>query len=244
MHAAHLRYARAIQYAGMIRKAAPGKLVGWAIHDAPVFVKFATATKPLNNANMDKLLNPSLTYMEQLSAVFDYFGVNTYQTESLETVVGATSMVGDQLSYGDPSIASQIKPVILTEIGWSAAGRSGSQMIDTPTTQANVAAVMNKVMPQCYGAYKDVCVGMFWFEFTDEWWKNGQPTVWNGGSANPGFPNGHWDDEAFGLYSRMRSGGRANASNNWDGSGPTLPVDTLVDRTPMTSAIKSIYAAA
>lgn len=233
----------------MVRTAAPAKLVGWAIHDAPVFVKWASATKPLDSEHLDTLLDPRRTYMQQLSAAFDFYGVNTYQTASLESVVGSAPMAGDQLSYGDPSIASQVKPVLLTEIGWSAAGRAdpsiaSSPLVDTAATQANVAAVMRTVLPQCFSEYKNMCVGMLWFEFADEWWKSGKPAEWNGGASAADFPNGYRDEEAFGLYARRRSGGRTNASSNWAGSGPTLPVDTLVERLPMVVAIKAIYEAA
>lgn len=223
------------------------KLVGWAIHDAPVFVAWSSKTKPFSSPNLDPLLKPDEVYMQQLSAVFDFYGVNSYQTQSLVTVMGAADMVGDQMSYADPSIADIVKPVLLTELGWSSTGRAvpsdpSSELIDNGKTQQNVADVIARVMPGAYTTYRSISVGAFWFEFADEWFKQGLPTVWNGADhTSPGFPNGYWDEESFGIFARRRAGGRSNSSNDWAGSGPTLPVDQLLPRMPIVNALKEIF---
>lgn len=67
------------------------------------------------------------TYLAQISGAFDYFGFNTYQTSpaGLQAVMGSAGggvIAGGGLSYGAPGIADQIKPLLLTEIGWAHSG--------------------------------------------------------------------------------------------------------------------------
>jgi len=249
-----------VKYASIVKAGAPDKLVGWALHDCPSWLGFASNAKP---SAATELLTTDSTYLEQISSVFDYYGVNTYQSQSLMSVLGHwgdhDEIGSGGKAYGAPSIAAHIKPVLFTEIGWPATGRtrfndSASMMVDNTTTQIAVVGLMNDIFPQIYDEFKNLCIGAFYFEYTDEWWKTPKalaaieslagPWYHDGGNncENLGFPNMCNDEESFGLYSRVRSGGRSVNSSNFNEVGIVLPVDELVARSPMVDALAGLFA--
>jgi len=248
-----------VKYASIVKAGAPDKLVGWALHDCPSWLGFAGNATPSSTM---EYLNTDSTYLEQISSAFDYYGVNTYQSESLMSVLGHWGDNGEMGSggkaYGARSIAAHIKPVLLTEIGWPATGRvlfnkSASTMVDNMTTQTAVAKLIDNMFSQIYGKFSNICIGSFYFEYTDEWWKTPRPLAaieslsgpWyhDGGNncENLGFPNMCNDEESFGLYARSRSGGRGVNSSNFDEGGIILPVDELIARTPMVEALAAHF---
>lgn len=228
-------YSQSEKYARIMKQEAPDKLVGWALHDAPAFVKFASQ-KPVGNS-----------YMKRLKAAgFDFWGINSYQTLSLSSILGNED--GSYANVPDEAFL----PVLFTELGWPATGHREPtndtlSIYEDDTTHQRTAATLRLMYPQALNSNK--VLGTFYFEFQDEWWKQENPGdsrfnnyTWNGQpSPNPGFPNGFWDEEGFGLFSTRRTAPRVNNDNNFPGNGPVLPVDTLTERKPITQALRDVY---
>ncbi|MGB5809398.1 MAG: hypothetical protein WBG86_02635 [Polyangiales bacterium] len=217
-------YAQSVAYAGDIKTNAPDKLVGWALHDVPDFVKFAS-----------QFPTTGQTYMEQLSD-FDYWGINTYQTSSF------TSIFGDNDGSYSQLTGTMKKPVLFTEFGMPATGHNAmGGIMESAATRTATAAFVTTMYPMAFD--EDLLLGSYYFEYQDEWWKQ-PPNIayeWNPGAEASNFPNGYWDEEGFGLYSTATDG-RVDNSNPWGGSGPVLPMDTLTERTEITTALSAAFA--
>jgi hypothetical protein len=232
-------YYRAIQYATVAKTNAPDKLVGWASHDCPALYKFAALATFTAGPSMGK------TYLAELAGAFDFWGVNTYQSTHFNSVLGNETVANGYTFSQIP--AETKKPVIFTELGWPASGRdaSGTSMIDTKTTAENTAAYLKRMLPLAYGdAYADLFAGLFYFEFSDEWWKSGNPNAWDITSTAPlenVWPNKYNDQEGYGLFSIRRGKGKQNDDPIWCGSGPCQPIDEMVPRLPLTNALSDIY---
>ncbi|MFX1767846.1 cellulase family glycosylhydrolase [Paraburkholderia sp. A1RI-2L] len=240
-------YYQAIKYATAIKTKAPDKLVGWAIHDAPALVEWASTHKFTAGPLAGKI------YFEELAKVFDYWGVNTYQINSDPNQPSLGPVLGKGPndpagSYGKLP-ATMFKPVIFTEWGWPGTGRDGQGAImDNATTRQNTANAISRTFSEAYGAtynvdYKDIFAGAFFFSYSTEWWKSGSPNVWNATSGNQfaaNWPNQYDDEEGFGLYKIGQVGKKQNG-NPWCPSGPCLPYDTLEPMSPMTDALASVY---
>lgn len=238
-------HTQTVRYAQVVRSFAPGKLIGWALHDVPSWPGFASRAFPTQN---NEFLTTSATYFAQIASVFDYFGVNTYHSGSLEKLLGPDGdhdeLGGGGKAYGAPSLAADAKPVLLTEIGWPATTRknlsdAAGPLVDDAASQGRVMEVINRVIPQAFDDYSALSLGAFYFEYTDEWWKTppqlagnadlAGPDHHDGGNAcdNQGFPNRCNDEESFGLYSRAVA--------------PNGSFDVLVERRPMIDALAAIY---
>lgn len=217
-------YSQTAKYADLIKSIAPDKLVGWALHDAPDFVKFAS-----------KFPESGPSYMEQLAS-FDYWGVNTYQTENFDSIFGE-SFAG---SYAGLE-GSARKPVLFTEFGMPATGHDANgALYEDASTRGKTAEFVSRMYTLAFG--QGLLLGSYYFEFSDEWWKQApnDATRWNPGHTSQSFPNGFWDEEGFGLFS-VSTQGRAPTDSPWAGSGPRLPQDKLTERTEITSALKAAY---
>lgn len=210
------------------RTADTRKLVGWAAHDSPAFAFYGSHV-------------PSgQPYFSQLPDI-DFFGVNTYQSVNLDSVVGPT-ISG---SYG--TFADNVKkPVFLTEFGWVGVGHDQTgNLYEDGTTRSKAATVISRMVPQAFAS--SLVIGMTYFEFSDEWWK--QPpydaTKWNPGPFDPGMPNGYHDQEGFGLFSTSLGAGRTSTAQPPYANGrPVYPVDVLNERTEMTDALKQAFSQA
>lgn len=231
-------YGQSVKYANIVKKNAPDKLVGWALHDVPQLLYFANKNKPTTGG--------SKTYLELLSEVFDFWGINTYQYQNLDSIFGNIS-IDNGLTYNQLPDNCK-KPVIFTEFGWPATGHNpdtvSGQIYSDKATETKTAAVVSSMYDQAYNQSSNnfMFAGAFYFEFADEWWKTTAPAAWNGGVVNTGFPNGYQDEEGFGLFSIARAGGRKDDSNNWANNGPVLPQDTYIPRMPIINALKKVYA--
>lgn len=220
-------YGQTVKYSDLVKTAAPSKLVGWALHDVPDFVQFASV-KPSTGP----------TYMEQLSS-FDFWGVNTYHNDSLDAIF-ATNSPGNYTSLP----ANVRKPVLFTEFGWPATTHRDGKLYEDATTHQNVAQTVTL-------RYKDafenpLLLGAYYFEFQDEWWKQGGGSnhTWDPTNASPNtFPNNYWDEEGFGLFSVAPTPPRKATDPPYPegGAGPVLPLDTLTPRLPIINALKAIY---
>jgi len=309
-----------IQLANLVKSAAPDKLVGWAIRDIPGWPSFAFNHTP-HNANASGL-NATESYFEQIAAAFDFFGVNSYQSSSLATVLGhhvdvrwrAREWSRDEepakngFAYGASQLAPYIKPVILTEFGFATSGNpstyvskwcaghvgahgqcelgpsagptplNASDLYSSEETLKNAIKAMETILQEAFGmppvGYASLCLGVFYFEFADEWWALGQPhehdpddgkidrvRCWHEGKADElccpcgcnatfgdiatfDFPNRCADQESYGLFSRARAGGRSNSSNNFPHNGPQLPVDALTPKSDLVGKLRGLYTAA
>ena len=235
-------YYKAIEYGNTIKTKAPGKLAGWAITDVPQLYKYAALAKFTAGPLKDK------AYLDELAKVFSYWGVNTYQNTTLESVVGDQNV---DKGYTLKQIPENDKrPVIFTEFGWPSTGRQGDvqsgAIMYNDTTTRRTADTITRMYGLAYGAtYSDILAGAFYFEFSDEWWKSGQPTVWNATSTTPtewnAMPNGWHDQEGFGLYASKKGPGKQNSDPIWCDSGPCLPQDELVPRMRVINALKAIF---
>jgi hypothetical protein len=239
-------YYQALKYATEIKQIAPDKLVGWAIHDDPTLLYWAS-----NHAFTAGPLAGKV-YFEELAKVFDYWGTNTYHADDLNAVLGTVDTTSAQYTYTQLPAAIK-KPVIFTEFGWPGAGRtnddSSGDLVENATTRQRAANTISDMYDKAYGPnYKDYFAGAFFFSYSMEWWKSGDANVWNKTFAQTakqsGWPNFYWDEEAFGLYKITSLGKKDPVTGPWcnDANGPCLPYDTLQPMTPMTDALAAIYA--
>lgn len=225
-------YGNCSRYADLVKGTAPDKLVGWALHDVPDFVPFASQF-----VSLDPTQRGRGVYMDWLSS-FDYWGVNSRQVLNFSSIVGP----GVAGSYAN-LVGSRRKPVFLTELGWPASGRDGDNaVVDSSQTQARTALTISRMVPQVYA--NNLFMGACYFEFSDEWWRKiGSPNdTWDPGPRQIDLPNNYLDEEGFGLYAVGRSGNRPNSDANWGTSGPVLPHDQLFSRLPMIYALKQAWS--
>lgn len=232
-------YGQSVKYAQIVKKNAPDKLVGWALHDVPQLLYFAQRNTPTTGGKK--------TYLELLSDVFDYWGINTYQYKDLSSIFSPTIKIENGLSY-DQLPEGCKKPVIFTEFGWPATSHqpktTTGQIYADDTTLAATAKLVSEMYGMAYTnpAYNFMFGGAFYFEFADEWWKSDDPAAWNGGDKrNDGFPGGFQDEEGFGLNAIKRGEKRKNTDPNWVGNGPVLPQDVYMPRMPIINALKAVF---
>lgn len=224
--------------AKIAKTAAPNKLVGMAVHDDP------------------NICGQAQSHMAQCPSL-DFWGVNTYQTITFQSVFGPVPNVGPGYSG---LTGAALKPVILTEYGIPATGHQNPNDASTiyadATTEGNTATVLDNMVPQVYGAPPPspqqpypigLSLGMYYFEFCDEWWnQGGSPNIytWWGGSPSEGFPNKYWDQDGFGIYSISRGTGLSNDAPIWGNNGPNMPIDTQTPRAAIVSSLQNSFAKA
>ncbi|QJE73774.1 hypothetical protein HHL28_12320 [Aerophototrophica crusticola] len=218
------------------------KLVGMAVHDDP------------------NICGQAATYMAGCTSM-DFWGVNSYQQVNFDPVFGAIPNIGP--GYAGLTGAA-LKPVILTEWGVPA---TGHKVADDPSTiyadsatEAKAATNITNVIPEASPSAQPLCLGLFYFEYCDEWWNQaGSPNIytWYGGPAAPGFPNGFWDQDGFGLYAVGRgflsypnptNYPLPNDAPTWTvdptsmTQGPVVPLDRRMARTPTIDALTTAFA--
>ena len=204
-------------FAGIVKAAAPGKLVGMATHDDPQIP--ARASSYMANCNN-----------------MDFWGVNTYQTSVLDVAVGPYARLN----------GTALKPVILTEYGIPATGRRNANdpasIYDDATTAQKAADVIGRVAPQAFTI--PLSLGMYHFEYCDEWWNQPEApniyTKWSG-PRNDGFPNGFWDNDGFGMFSIRRGDGLKPSDDPWDGTHPRKPIDVHTRRPAVFNTLANVY---
>lgn len=194
-----------------IKGIAPDKLVGVAFHQD---------NKLVWGAQNDMQFVPDI----------DYWGVNVYQknTTGLANIfnIDENSLLG----YSKLSARAK-KPLLFTEMGWPQTTRTiqssdcdGRKSITdgNETVTQEVGALMRLIGGKLHVAPDEkefpLCPGTFYFEFSDEWYKEGEKAqnneclegkqlcTWVGTNAtNANFPGGWWDEAGFGVYSTRRA---------------------------------------
>ena len=210
-------YNAAQTYIGLCKTPFPNKLCGWAAHDSPQLLSYM-----VNNSNTQT----STVYAQQL-ADFDFWGVNTYQSATLDSVLGP-QVISNGLTFAQLPSAYQ-KPVIFTEIGYPAGEHvtDNGPLSDTATAQGRAAEVLTRVYTEAFSnsappspnpsyspnppdysqattpvsvPYPQILVGAFYFEYSDEWNKGGNNSV---------DGNGNWAWNANATQD-------PNRPNGWD----------------------------
>lgn len=210
------------KYADRAKSLAPGKLIGWAFNDDAVF---ASAT---------------VEYRKKHAQSVDFYGVNVFQAEQLNSAL-------------DPWLKSKqsdaARPVLMTEYGLPATGhRDPNDWLSIYSDAGTIKRTADAVGALIPKAFEHPAVtGMFYFEWSDEWWK--QPGDGNRNDRQEGirvsnnFPNKYWDEEGFGLYSIALGDRAANEvyTDNWGGKGGNLQVDKLTPRTELLDTVVSAF---
>jgi len=133
-----------------------------------------------SNGDFTNIGNASLRATDGLLTYMDLWGSNIYKLN-----LGASFATYRTLTQ---------KPVVVTEFGIDAL--SNSSRLEYEDVQALVDS-LNWVQIR---AAADVCVGATVFEFTDEWWKAGDPSSHDyGGYPSTEHPDGYSNEEWWGL---------------------------------------------
>lgn len=214
------------KYSEQAKTIAPDKLIGWAFFDNPTF-----ARETIDNRR---------TYTKAV----DFYGVNAFQpTNVLPTLDPWKKAV-----QGDTA-----RPIFMTEFGIPATGhRNNSRdpltIYADATTVQKAADAMAKMLPQVF--QHPAVAGMFYFEWSDEWWKQDPllgvstgKTRQEGGTYIDYFPNLFYDEEGFGLNS-IALGDRSATqtyTDNLGGKGANVQFDILTPRTALMDAVTNAY---
>lgn len=248
-----------------VKTIAPDKLVGVAFHQNP------------------ELVAGPQEYMKRVPDI-DFWGANVYQKDTTALAnIFFIDQPGHRRSLGYSKLPPEAKkPVLFTEIGWPQTTRTtndNSCVAQLSITDANTTVTQQVgVLWRTLGGLLHVppaqkqfplCPGTFYFEFSDEWYKQGdlhesgrctglgekQLCTWIGGyTTNGNFPGG-WNDEAgFGVYSTRRAQGVADCARtfdylpNFNYFGPLQAYDRLElgksapnTRTYLRDAIRDVY---
>lgn len=210
------------KYADRAKQMAPDKLIGWAFNDD---ADFAAVT---------------VQYRKQYAQSIDFYGVNVFQAEQLNSALNP---------WLKEKQAEAARPILMTEYGLPATGHRNpndplSIYSDANTIKLTATAV-GKLIPKAFE--HPVVTGMFYFEWSDEWWK--QPGNGNrndrqeGISTSNDFPNKYWDEEGFGLYSIALGDRAANQvyTDNLGGKGGNVQVDKLTPRTELLDTVVNAF---
>jgi hypothetical protein len=257
------------ELATQVKSVAPGKLVGFGLHDNPDFTS--------NNCTQ---------FLAGLRNI-DFYGVNTYQPQNMDPVFGRTEDENKNVRLGYRNLTGgALKPVIISEWGMPATTRGSpadsGTITDSPDSIQKTADTINTVVPKIFA--EKLCLGLFYFEYCDEWWK--QPiryaTIKAIAQQNPSYAgwidripldqrsddkafgsiyrqcggpyvggslsNGYQDEAGFGLYSVQRGPGVPMINTPYGpptGSsiGPATTIDKHTERVKMTEALRQCYAA-
>lgn len=135
---------------------------------------------------------------EKFGADVDMWGSNVYQTDYPGSVIPKFQA------------ASASKPLLVSEYGFPYATDTGVgdavqlNLVADMLVQQTLAMQDNFALQD--GVGEQVIVGGFVFEYSDEWWKAGNPDEHNLGLVRNGqFPLGYLSEEFFGLYSAQRA---------------------------------------
>jgi hypothetical protein len=257
-----------------VKDRAPDKLVGFAFH------------------NFLDILKQSIDEMKTCPNM-DFWGYNVYGVTELDLhqymLVNSNVSIGYQEAANEnPDIA---KPILFTEWGLpvtthtvyadgntqpsnednSSFAAMSSITDNNSTVAAGVANMITTWGGDLYGGKYPIWAGGFYFEYTDELWKQDGKYkdlvpdksnegnayfTWFGGNFTGNYPGKYWDEEGFGLYHPKRYNGIEDSASSWavwvwdggDYNGPDPQYDSLVPgidaegvRQPVIDALKEVY---
>ena len=171
----------------------------------------------------------SLSTGEQYGADIDIWGADVYGPSLQQNL--------DRYRSGNHKA-----PLAFTEYGLPFSTRDGSGK-GIPLEGDDEVNASKALLSQVHEIEKDyarhdaVTVGGFLFEWSDEWWKKGNPSAHDwGGNKVTNFPGGYWDEEWFGLNSIFAQDGDVDGrtprtivsllADLWGGSAPSAPAKT------------------
>jgi hypothetical protein len=170
-------------------------------------IKRIAPNKLTFTAFIDDAMNSVIAGRDYMTSL-DVWGINTFRGRTLGNFYSAYA-------------AASNKPVFITELGFPASVRTGGIPQPMPDNGARVGEYAGDVLREINLHRSDynpseVVGGVFWFMFSDEWWKQECPNCWSPEgqpcmctksthdysktSSYPNFPGGWWDEEWFGLY--------------------------------------------
>ena len=225
---------------GIVKNAAPDKLVGFAWFDNPTNVNRAASNG----------------YMETYGGNLDFWGGNVFQSETLGPSLAPYRTLGNAskpflfTEFGIPGTSHQDKSICTGETPTQASVNSIFANADTIQTSAQALETM---LPLALN--DEIVAGMFYFEWSDEWWKqdsipgcyNTTITTQEGGQRGTGqFANGFNDEEGYGLHSIALNNRPAGAPfdpfNKNAAAGNNRP-DILTRRQGMFDVVSRIFKA-
>ncbi|KAG1703473.1 hypothetical protein DVH05_007421 [Phytophthora capsici] len=209
------------------------------IHDESFWSKFNALTTAVRrglkeNNNAQKIITTTFvddggaTFAagEQHNADVDMWGSNVYQTDYPGSVIPKFLAVPGG------------RPLLISEYGYPYASDKGTgnfmqlHYVADLLTQQTLAMQNNF---QHTDGDKQAIVGGFVFEYSDEWWKAGNPDEHNLGLVKNGqFPLGYLSEEYFGLYSASRA-----TSDDPTVDAATLP--NVLKARPTVSLLTTIW---
>lgn len=269
------------KYADRAKTIAPDKLVGWAFNDDPEFAR-KTVQYRLQYAKSVDFYGVNAFQAKQLDSVLDPW------TKSLQGDAARPILLTEYgLPVTGHRIGDQFTPYVepeLTKARQLIASREGVplQDVQAPPGLAGNGSIVRNTQANTLSIYEDVSTvgkvadavrtlipfafrhpvmaGMFYFEWSDEWWKQDSyidfqvqgrtvslvnlfKSRQEGGSLNSAFPNGFWDEEGFGLHSIALDGRTADQvyTDSVSGKGGNLQVDKLTPRTELLNAVVEAY---
>ena len=278
------------KYTEMAKSLAPDKLVGWATNDDPNLPVLGMDHLASHGQAIDFFgvngyqtvnWNPSLTNytLEKLGdlarpVILTEFGMpNTTRTDRTTFQ-----------PYLEPAL-TQVKSLLAQVFGVSTADISipggtdvnltfptktsvNSLVNDDPTVLQRSGEIVGSLTKQAFE--HPICVGLTYFDWSDEWWKQEsyapfqvpdksvpdpnakktvyavelRPDVQQGGMPEASFPGGYWDEEGFGLHSISlnpeRQASQVFADKEWKVGANTKP-DKLKPRTAVVNALMNTY---
>lgn len=278
------------KYTELAKALAPGKLVGWATNDDPQLPVQAPGYLASHGQAIDFFgvngyqtvnWNPSLDNYraENLGAlarpvILTEFGMpNTTRTDHssfqpyLEPALTAVKNMLAGL-FGVTVSDVLIPPGTDINLVFPTAGSVNSIVVNDPSVLNRGAEIVGSLTRQAFE--HPICVGLTYFDWSDEWWKQEpyapflvpdksvpdpnakkfvfsvdlKPDVQEGGMPESSFPGGYWDEEGFGLHSIALDPGRQAhqvfADKEWKVGANTLP-DQLTPRTAVLEALLGTY---
>jgi hypothetical protein len=210
-----------------VRAQAPGKLVMFAMeNDNP---NMFTAT----------LSGTSTTVPQRFAQIFDIWGINIYAGMA-DTLDNYATYVANGSDTQRPLIVSEWGVPAGVNVPQGAPGPpNGNATARELTTDEFTSAINDNMWPDAKAmqAQRSFVAGAQFFEWSDEWWKNGSTPVYEqNASASPA-----WPEEWWGLYG-IAPVGRTAQQGPWNNAAnQPFPPDQLTAR-PTVTALSAIYA--